>query len=44
MAVGKFAAVTAAPEGKKGAGKRAIPPNWELLAMFISTEHGPHVG
>ena len=44
MAVGKFAAVTAAPEGKKDADKRAIPPNWELLAMFISTEHGLHVG
>jgi hypothetical protein len=38
--IGKMAEVTVAPEGRKDADKRAIPPNWELLAMYISTELG----
>jgi hypothetical protein len=37
--LGKMGVVTVAPEGRKDADKRAIPPNWELIAFFISTVH-----
>jgi hypothetical protein len=38
ITLGRMREVTVAPEGRKDADKRAIPPNWELIAFFISTE------